>query len=160
MPAGRSAALRVQRQHQRALRTVASHPHGCAQRHGRSRGEGLRSEAVGRVRRRLVLRAPVPRGRRLRRTRSLRLRHGAGSTRGTCTSTARWCRFHWFWIDSSKNVAKRIYFNFVNIQINHSLTIRKTLCIAANRKPDIIKTRLASAGPQAGQSEGQHFYTF
>ena len=58
-------------------------------------GEGLHSAAVGRVRRRLVLRAPVPRGRRLRRTRSLRLRHGAGSTRGTCSSTARcWCRFH------------------------------------------------------------------
>ena len=63
------------------------------------------------VRRRMVLRAPVPRGRRLRRTLSSRLRHGAGSTLGTCTSTARWCRFHWFWIDSWKNVAKRIYFN-------------------------------------------------
>ena len=52
-------------------------------------GEGLHSAAVGRVRRRLVLRAPVPRGQRLRRTRPLRLRHGAGSTRGTCSSTAR-----------------------------------------------------------------------
>ena len=57
-------------------------------------GEGLHSAAVGRVRRRGVLRAPVPRGRRLRRTRSLRLRHGAGSTRGTCTNVQCWCRFH------------------------------------------------------------------
>ena len=46
------------------------------------------------VRRQLVLRAPVPHGRRLRRSWSSRLRHGAGNTLGTCTSTARWCRFH------------------------------------------------------------------
>ena len=58
-------------------------------------GEGLHSAAVGRVRRRLVLQAPVPRGRRLRGTRTLRLRHGARvSTHGTCTSTARWSKFH------------------------------------------------------------------
>ena len=43
-------------------------------------GEGLHSAAVGRVRRRLVLRAPVPRGRRLRGTPTLRLRHGAPRT--------------------------------------------------------------------------------
>ena len=49
-------------------------------------GEGLHGAAGGRVRRRLVLRAPVPRGRRLRGTRTSRLRHGARSTRGTCTS--------------------------------------------------------------------------
>ena len=51
-------------------------PRGAAQ-----PGEGLHGAAGGRVRRRLVLRAPVPRGRRLRRTRSLRLQHGAGSGR-------------------------------------------------------------------------------
>ena len=64
-------------------------PRGAAQ-----PGEGLHGAAGGRVCRRLVLRSPVPRGRRLRGTRSLRLRHGARSTRGTCTSIARWCTFH------------------------------------------------------------------
>ena len=64
-------------------------PRGAAQ-----PGEGLHGAAGGRVRRRLVLRAPVPRGRRLRGTQTLRLRHGARvSTRGTCTSTARWRKF-------------------------------------------------------------------
>ena len=65
-------------------------PRGAAQ-----PGEGLHGAAGGRVCRRLVLRAPVPRGRRLRGTRTLRLRHGARvSTHGTCTSTARWRKFH------------------------------------------------------------------
>ena len=66
-------------------------PRGAAQ-----PGEGLHGAAGGLVCRRLVLRAPVPRGRRLRGTRTLRLRHGARvSTHGTCTSTARWRKFHW-----------------------------------------------------------------
>ena len=46
MPAGRRAALRVQRQHPRALRAVAPHRHGCAQRHGRSRGRGCTAQQL------------------------------------------------------------------------------------------------------------------
>ena len=46
MPAGRRATLRVQRQHPRALRAVAPHPHGCAQRHGRSRGRGCTAQQL------------------------------------------------------------------------------------------------------------------
>ena len=87
MPACHGAALRVQRQHPRPLcgrRTPSAWLRPAAQARP---GEGLHSAAGRQVRRRMVLRAPVPRGRRLRRTWSLRLRHGAGSTLGTCTST-------------------------------------------------------------------------
>ena len=41
-----------------------------------------------------------------------------------------------------KECCQKNLFFFVNSQINYSLAVRKTLCIAANRKPDIIKTRL------------------
>ena len=86
MPACHGAALRVQRQHPRPLcrrRTPSAWLRPAAQARP---GEGLHGAAGCRVRRRLVLRAPVPRGRRLRGTRTSRLRHGARSTRGTCTS--------------------------------------------------------------------------
>ena len=86
MPACHGAALRVQRQHPRPLcgrRTPSAWLRPAAQ---AQPGEGLHSAAGRQVRRRMVLRAPVPRGRRLRRTWSSRLRHGAGSTLGTCTS--------------------------------------------------------------------------
>ena len=88
MPACHGAALRVQRQHPRPLcgrRTPSAWLRPAAQ---AQPGEGLHSAAGRQVRRRLVLRAPVPRGRRLRRTWSSRLRHGAGSTLGTCTAMA------------------------------------------------------------------------
>ena len=65
MPACHGAALRVQRQHPRPLcrrRTPSAWLRPAAQ---AQPGEGLHSAAGRQVRRRLVLRAPVPRGRRL-----------------------------------------------------------------------------------------------
>ena len=44
-------------------------------------------------------------------------------------------------IDSESTLERMLpkeFIFFVNTQINYSLTVRKTLCIAANRKPDII----------------------
>ena len=89
LPCGCSGTAAPARAARRRIPSAWLRPAARAQ-----QGEGLHSAAGRQVRRRLVLRAPVPRGRRLRRTWSSRLRHGAGSTLGTCTSTARWCRFH------------------------------------------------------------------
>ena len=86
--------MRVQRQHPHPLCRRRTPPAWLRPAAQAQPGQRLHSAAGRQVRRRMVLRAPVPRGRRLRRTWSSRLRHGAGSTLGTCTSTARWCRFH------------------------------------------------------------------
>ena len=50
-------------------------------------------------------------------------------------------------IDSESTLERMLpkEFFFINSQINYSLAVRKILCITANRKPDIIKTRLGSS---------------
>ena len=140
MPAGRRATLRVQRQHPRALRAVAPHPHGCAQRHGRSRGRGCTAQQLAGCADGWCCEHRCHEG-------------GACAARGRCVCAmaqaarvepAPTCSAGAGSIDSESTLERMLpkEFFFINSQINYSLAVRKTLCITANRKPDIIKTRL------------------
>ena len=143
MPAGRRATLRVQRQHPRALRAVAPHPHGCAQRHGRSRGRGCTAQQLAGCADGWCCEHRCHEG-------------GACAARGRCVCAmaqaarvepAPTCSAGAGSIDSESTLERMLpkEFFFINSQINYSLAVRKTLCITANRKPDIIKTRLVSS---------------
>ena len=145
MPAGRRATLRVQRQHPRALRAVAPHPHGCAQRHGRSRGRGCTAQQLAGCADGWCCEHRCHEG-------------GACAARGRCVCAmaqaarvepAPTCSAGAGSIDSEsplqRKLPKEFILIFINIQINYSLTVRKLLCVTANRKLDIIKTRLGSS---------------
>ena len=145
MPAGRRAALRVQRQHPRALRAVAPHPHGCAQQHGRSRGRGCTAQQLAGCADGWCCEHRCHEG-------------GACAARGRCVcdmaqaarvEPAPALHVSAGSIDSESTLQrmlpKEFILIFINIQIDSSLTVRKTLCISTNRKPDIIKTRLVSS---------------
>ena len=103
--------------------------------------------------------APVPRGRRLRVARcrcvcamahaarlqpALALHVGAGSIDSESTL--------------QRKLPKEFILIFINIQINYSLTVRKLLCVTANRKLDIIKTRLGSSNSNLPKALKITFY--
>ena len=159
MPAGRRAALRVKRQHPRALRAVAPHRHGCAQRHGRSRGRGCTAQQLAGCADGWCCEHRCHEG-------------GACAARGRCVcDMAQAARvepaaaLHVVGagsIDSEstlqRKLPKEFILIFINIQINYSLTVRKLLCVTANRKLDIIKTRLGSSNSNLPKALKITFY--
>ena len=149
MPAGRRAAVRVQRQPPRPLRRRRPHLHGCAQEAQRSRGRGCTAQQV------------------------------AGCADGWCCEHR--CHAGGVCVARERRVCAMAHAARVepapalvqvplilnrlfkescqkNIQINYSLTVRKLLCVTANRKLDIIKTRLGSSNSNLPKALKITFY--